>query len=103
MEMASIFLPLVFWAGAKTFEPKTAIHTTKWSEQRSQNEIVLVHHPRPSTFFLFFGGANPGNPHQTGCRWRSASALRYSLSRAAEKQKQRDDVWTLAINRPPLR
>src|SRR3989442_1031072 len=32
-----------------------------------------------------------------------ASALRYCLSRAAEKQKERGDVWTFAINRPPLR
>src|SRR2546428_13808732 len=28
----------------------------------------------------------------------SASALRYSLSRAADKQKERSDVWTLAIS-----
>ena len=55
------------------------------------------------TFFLFFGGANPENPRQTGCRRRFSLGAAIFPQPRRRKTKERRDVWTLAINRPPLR
>src|SRR5205807_2369794 len=79
-------------------------------------DLVVGQGLKPRRGGLFIGASSPSLPSfcfsaarlwsigtKLGCGSDLASALRYGLNRATEKQKKEGRVWTFAINRPPLR
>src|SRR5213080_768056 len=57
----------------------------------------------PDSFFLFFGGANMEQTHQLQCGQRMGLSHEITLVAPPKNKKKRVVVWSLAINRPPLR
>src|SRR5216117_1386920 len=55
------------------------------------------------SFFLFFGGANMEQTHQLQCGQRMGLSHDITLVAPPKNKKKNVVVWSLAINRPPLR